>query len=81
MNMDFVRDLNETVALPPSAIKMDPSEPFPSSFSEQYSIRGTISTEEFINEIVQEILDVSLLLVRKNKDKNETKKDNGWAEI
>ena len=71
-NMDSaktIRNVNEIGVSPSSARKMDPSESSPTKISEQSSTIGTISTEE--------ILELSLLQVRKNKDKNETEKDYG----
>ena len=77
MNMysaETTKYLNEYVASPSSTIETHPSESSPSTISEQSS---TISTEEFINKIIQEILDMTLLEVGKNKDKNETENDHG----
>ena len=80
MNMDSAETtkyLNAPVASPSSTIETHPSESSPSTISEQSSTIGTISTKEFINKIIQEILEISLLEVRKNKDKKETENDHG----
>ena len=79
MNKDTTettKDLKETIASPSPTLEMDHSESSPSTISEESSTMGTISTEEFMNEIGEEILELSLLQVRKNKDKDEIEKDN-----
>ena len=68
-------DLNESIVPPSSFLEMEPSESTPSTISEQSSVKGPISTEKFMNEIVQE------MQVRNIKDKNETENDNELVEF
>ena len=80
MNKDTTettKDLQEPIALHSPTLEKDHSEASPSTISEESSTMGTISTEELMNEIAEEILEQSLLQVRKNKDKNETENDHG----
>ena len=78
MNKDTTettKDLKETIASPSPTLEMDHSEASPSTISEESSTKGTISTEELMNEIDEEILELSLSQVRINNDKNEIEKD------